>query len=207
MAAAAAAAAPKRLILSNGAGVCQVGDPLLRAVCREIGADEFGSPAIREGLAALHEALNAFRSEYGFGRAIAAPQLGFPFRAVALNLGGKSFSMLNPRISTRSLETMLVLDDCLSFPDKLVVVPRSKAVKVAYQDERATLREFDASDPLLSELLQHELDHLDGVLALDLAPSPECVVSRSGSMDIRGAFRAARAVVPHAVMAIGEDRA
>ena len=73
---------------------------------------------------------------------------------------------VNPEIVEWSRETFDLWDDCFSFPNLLVRVSRHYRVAVRFQDERGSRREL-AAEGALSELLQHEFDHLDGVLAID----------------------------------------
>jgi peptide deformylase len=73
---------------------------------------------------------------------------------------------------------MELWDDCFSFPDLLVRVRRAAEVKIAYQDEHGADRELHAKHQL-AELLQHELDHLDGVLATDRAIDARSLAMRS----------------------------
>ena len=74
-------------------------------------------------------------------------------------------------------ETFRLWDDCFSFPDLLVWLERARSIAVAYQDERGADRKVEATGAL-SELLQHELDHLDGVLAIDRAIGPNGLCTR-----------------------------
>lgn len=121
----------------------------------------------REVLADLGATLAEFREKKGFGRAIAAPQIGKLVRVVFMNVGEQR-ALLNPRITWQSDEQMELWDDCFSFPELMVRVRRSAEVNVVYQDEHGVERELRAKHQL-AELLQHEIDHLDGILATDRA--------------------------------------
>jgi len=115
----------------------------------------------------LRDALSRFRQEKGFGRGIAAVQLGIPKRMIALNFGNETFVIINPEITFRSQETFCLWDDCMSFPDLLVKVKRHSSIEVRYQDEEGVVRELKTLGQAESELLQHEIDHLNGILAID----------------------------------------
>jgi peptide deformylase len=69
-------------------------------------------------------------------------------------------------------------DDCMSFPDLLVRVERARSLSLEYVDEQGRRKEWRELDQASAELLQHELDHLDGVLAVDRAMGPESLVLR-----------------------------
>ena len=73
---------------------------------------------------------------------------------------------------------MTLWDDCFSFPDILVKVNRSLSIDLRYQDEEGKKRTLRAESGL-SELLQHEIDHLNGILAIDRAVDSKHIVFRS----------------------------
>ena len=157
------------------AAVLLVGDPRLRRVAAPASPTE---PGLTGDVARLHATLAAFRAEHGFGRAVAATQIGVARRFIALNLGDGPFTMFNPEIVWRSGETFTLWDDCMSFPFLLVRVARDASISVAFDDETGRRKRWDGLDRATSELLQHEIDHLDGVLALDRAVDRESIVSR-----------------------------
>jgi len=127
----------------------------------------------------LQHVLENFRKENGFGRAIAAPQIGISKRFIALNFGEKSFSIFNPIIHWRSSKTFILWDDCMSFPELLVKVRRYHSISVIYQDEHGKKQVWEKLDHSHSELLQHEIDHLDGILAIDRALNNKSIIYRS----------------------------
>ena len=114
-------------------------------------------------IADLHDTLMAYRGRYGAGRAIAAPQIGIKKRLIYLCVD-EPVVFINPVLAYHDDEMMKVLDDCMSFPGLYVYVMRHRRCVIKYKDmdwkERAAELEGD-----LSELLQHEYDHLDGILA------------------------------------------
>jgi peptide deformylase len=112
----------------------------------------------------LHDTMMDFRKKYGVGRAIAAPQIGVMKRIIYMHID-KPVVFLNPTLKNLSDEMIEVWDDCMCFPDLLVKVKRHKRCTIEYRDESWNLRSMDLEDDL-SELLQHEYDHLDGVLAV-----------------------------------------
>ena len=124
------------------------------------------------------QTLAAFRSKHGFGRGIAAPQIGVPSRFVAIDLADGPFVITNPEIVGRSKSTFTLWDDCMSFPGLLVRVRRHAEITVRYLDEAGFEQTWVVSDRAVAELLQHELDHLDGVLAIDHAIDREAIVLR-----------------------------
>jgi peptide deformylase len=144
--------------------IFQLGDPLLRSVSVPASDPSAAQPIFRDMRDTLHE----FRRTHGFGRGISAVQIGEPTRLIYIEFAGAVYCLVNPELESRSEETFRLWDDCFSFPDLLVWLERAQSVVVRYQDELGAARKIEAAGPL-SELLQHELDHLDGVLAVDRA--------------------------------------
>lgn len=142
-----------------------LGDPVLRARCEAIANP--GSAAVRMIADDLRETLRDWQSRFGAGRAIAAPQIGAPIRIVHVEMD-QPWTLLNPEIVDIGTDDFLVWDDCFSFPNLLVRVQRAWRVRVRYQDLKGDWREVELEGDR-AELLQHEIDHLDGVLAVDRA--------------------------------------
>ncbi len=115
----------------------------------------------------LHDTLMDFKKKYGAGRAIAAPQIGVMKRLIYMVID-KPIVFINPELSDRTKETMVVWDDCMCFPDLLVKVERHQRCRITYTDMKWK-EDSIVLEGSLSELLQHECDHLDGVLALSRA--------------------------------------
>jgi len=135
----------------------------------------------RQIIGDLAATLSDFRERQGFGRAIAAPQIGAHQRILFVKMTDGSFGpapLINPAIIRASEETMELWDDCFSFPDLMVRVRRHVEVDVSYLDERGQQRIVAARGDL-SELLQHEIDHLDGILATDRAIEARSFALRS----------------------------
>ena len=140
-----------------------LGDPILRAKCEPITRP--GSTAVRVIMDDMRETLRDWQSRFGAGRAIAAPQIGAPVRMIYLEMD-KPWPMINPEIVDIGNEDFEVWDDCFSFPNLLVRVSRAYRIRVKYQDFKGAWQEVDLEGDR-AELLQHEIDHLDGVLAVD----------------------------------------
>ncbi|MGA7614883.1 MAG: peptide deformylase, partial [Thermoanaerobaculia bacterium] len=141
-----------------------------------------------------------FRRRHGFGRAIAAPQIGIGQRFIAIDLGKGPFLVVNPVITSRSEETFTMWDDCMSFPDILVRLRRHRSISLYYHDEAGRDHEWRDLDTAESELLQHETDHLDGVLAIDHALDRESIVLRPL---FEARYEELRATVDYAIRSAG----
>ena len=125
----------------------------------------------------LSETLANFRATNGFGRAIAAPQIGVPQRIIFTNVNG-GFALINPVITHASLELFELWDDCFSLPNLMVRVRRHVEITVAFSNEHGVANSLTVNNDL-SELFQHEIDHLDGILATDRALDARSFAMRS----------------------------
>lgn len=137
-----------------------LGDQGLYQVCEPVEKAEL--PFLKEWLADLDNVMKEIRTKYNFGRAIAAPQLGIMKRLIYINID-KPVVLINPEFTYMSDEKFELWDDCMSFPNLLVKVKRHKEVTIKYLDENWELQEWTTENDL-AELLQHEYDHLDGIL-------------------------------------------
>jgi len=137
-----------------------LGDPRLYEISKPITHDEL--PLVKEWVADLHNVMEEIRTKYNFGRAIAAPQLGIMKRLIYMNID-KPVVFINPVFENVSEEMFELWDDCMSFPNLLVKVKRHRSLTINYLNENWQLQTWHMEDAL-SELLQHEYDHLNGVL-------------------------------------------
>jgi peptide deformylase len=170
--------APARVLL--------IGDPRLREVSAPVG--DVRDPDFVGKRHLLASTLEDFRKSHGFGRAVSAPQIGVAKRFISINLDDHPRTMVNPDIVWRDARTFTLWDDCMSFPFLLVRVSRSESVSVQFSDEQGRIQIWERLDRATSELLQHEIDHLDGILAVDRAVDRHALVSREVFAANREAF-------------------
>ena len=147
--------------------VLQLGDPGLREIAKRV--ENPAAPEIRALVEDLADTLTHWRQTTGYGRGIAAPQIGSNLRVIFLRLLGEDpWPLVNPEITERSTEKIVVWDACLSFLSIFMQVERHREITVRYQNLSGEWNETRAGEQRnLSELLQHEIDHLDGILAVD----------------------------------------
>jgi peptide deformylase len=148
------------------------GDP--RLLVRAAPVDALDA-SVRSDLDALASTLALHRRRHGFGRGIAAPQIGIARRMIVIDLGAGPIALINPEITWRSEDSFLVWDDCFSVPGRLVRVRRDCSISLTYRDAQFRERAWRRLPPDLSELLQHEIDHLDGVLMTQRAAGPDAI--------------------------------
>ncbi|MDP4089973.1 MAG: peptide deformylase [Bacillota bacterium] len=143
-----------------------LGNEKLYKVCREISEEEIGR--VKQVAQDLHDTMMDFRQKYGFGRAIAAPQIDEPFRVIYMNFGENVMLFVNPRLEFTRDDKFEMWDDCMSYPGLEVKLSRYKRCTVYYKDTEWNDCVLEASGDM-SELIQHEYDHLDGILAVQRA--------------------------------------
>ncbi len=127
--------------------VLQLGDPVLREASSEV--QDASAPEIHALVEDLQDTLAFWRKATGYGRGLAAPQIGVSKRVIFLRL-------------------IVVWDACLSFLSIFMQVERNQEITVQYQDLQGKTHAIQVGEARnLSELLQHEIDHLDGILCID----------------------------------------
>ena len=142
-----------------------LGNPKLYEICEPVNRDEleFLGPVV----ANLRDTLVNFRQQWGVGRAIAAPQIGVMKRLIFMEIDRPQV-FINPIISNKSSEMIELWDDCMCFPELLVYVQRHARCDITFYDMQWQQHTLHLAGDL-SELLQHEYDHLDGILAVSRA--------------------------------------
>ncbi|RMG77746.1 MAG: peptide deformylase [Bacteroidetes bacterium] len=145
--------------------ILPLGDPRLYEMSAPVRPEEIPEllPAIRD----LHDLILEFRAKYNAGRAIAAPQIGLHKRIICWNVT-EPVTLINPKLSDLSDEMFELWDDCMCFPNLLVKVRRHRRCTLDFSDEKGRHFRWHLEDDL-SELIQHEYDHLDGILATQRA--------------------------------------
>jgi len=138
-------------------------DPILYATSKAV--ERFDDPLRRFAA----DMLETMYEAPGIG--LAAVQVGEPLRLLVADVSGKDeekrpLIIVNPEIVARSDETSVYEEGCLSIPDYYAEVERPASVTVAYQDAHGHRHELVA-EGLLATCLQHEIDHLNGVLFID----------------------------------------
>ena len=140
------------LLLLGNPKLYEVSQPVLKSELSQVG----------EWVDDLHNVMEEIRAKYKFGRAIAAPQLGIMKRVIYMNID-RPVVFINPEFTYLSDQQFEVWDDCMCFPNLLVKVMRHRELTVKYLDKDGQSQEWKMKDDL-AELLQHEYDHLEGIL-------------------------------------------
>lgn len=119
------------------------------------------NPEIRELILNMLETL---KDASGLG--LAAPQVGQSVRLCIIRLNGKTYVLINPKIRSKSIRKEILEEGCLSFPGKYLPIKRHKKIKISAEDRKGNKIILKA-EGLLARAIQHEIDHLDGILIID----------------------------------------
>jgi peptide deformylase len=133
-------------------------NPILRKKAKKI-----KDPLCAEVQELIPQMLQAIKDK---GVGLAAPQIGKSIRLCVINEGGKVYAIINPQIKSTSKEKTISEEGCLSIPGKWLPVERNDEIKVRYLNEKGEKCKIKARG-LLARALQHEIDHLDGILIID----------------------------------------
>ena len=138
-------------------------DPRLKVKCK---------PVARVDAKVARLMDNMLETMYGApGIGLAAPQVGIAQRVIVLDIAKEGetpdpLRMANPELTWVSDEDVIFNEGCLSLPEHYADVVRPRAIKVRYLDHENEIREREA-EGLLATCIQHEMDHLDGILFVD----------------------------------------
>ena len=156
--------------------IVQIGHPTLRERAREVRDDELGSAEL---LRICDDLVETMRAANGAG--LAAPQVDIPLRVFTVEVGDNPRYPYKPRLGLRVLVNPVVrplsaepyqsYEGCLSIPDLRGLVPRATEVEVTYLDPGGA-EHTERFGGLSAGTMQHELDHLDGILFPDRVEDP-----------------------------------
>jgi peptide deformylase len=156
--------------------ILQLGNPILRKECLLVQDFDWNLKCLIDDLS---DTLEEAKKRFGYGRGIAAPQIGELKRVVLIDVPSFKSPLVNPEIVWASNEMFEVWDSCFSFNvDFFVLADRHCRIGVEYSGldgKKGTL----AAEGELSELLQHEIDHLDGFFATDRMRNRKAIMMRS----------------------------
>ena len=149
-------------------------NPVLHSIAEEVTPEEFTNGTVKKIISDLRQAIKTYKVDGFTAVAIAAPQIGVGKRIFMIEDQSDEADRLptiiavNPRFLKMSKKTHLVGEGCLSIPDRYGLVRRSTNVTIEAKDENGETFTRGAGG-LLAQIMQHEYDHLDGILFIDRA--------------------------------------
>lgn len=145
----------------------ELGNPLLRQPAQPV-ADPLG-PETQALIADLWDTLHDFRQRHGWGRALSGPVIGVAQRVVVLEFEGQAHVLINPRFESWSRTQVVAYESCMTFAGIWGEVSRPDRVVVLALDANGHEQRYDVGGEL-ARMMQHEIDHLDGLVWLDRGP-------------------------------------
>ncbi|MFQ6123059.1 MAG: peptide deformylase [Candidatus Heimdallarchaeota archaeon] len=153
-----------------------LGNPLLREQTSPV--ETFNLKELQHTIINMEDTLIHLQKQEGLGRGLAAPQIGVLKQIIVFKTPGAPHVMINPKIREMSSEQFVVWDSCFCFKLAFFVeVKRFQKISVEYQDAKGVQKVIDAENAL-AELFQHEIDHLNGILAIDRMISTRRILMR-----------------------------
>ncbi len=151
-----------------------LGDPVLRQPAKKVRRVD---DSIRRLVDDMIESMTAAQ-----GIGLAAPQIGVGLRIIVIGLPEEEpFALINPSVARRSGERRLESEGCLSVPGYRGVITRSQRVTVKGLDIDGRQIRVKAADNLLAQALEHEVDHVNGILYVDRLDNPDDLVKLDGA--------------------------
>ena len=144
------------------------GSPVLRSPCSEIPPSEITSSETQMLVNRLIDTLQAVRSATGIGRGLSAPQVGETKRIFVIFYEEEYHVFINPSVISFASDYSWYPEMCLSGFPLAAKVKRPTSVKIKYYDDTGNLTQL-SSNGILARIIQHEMDHLDGILFIDRA--------------------------------------
>ncbi|PIP26687.1 MAG: peptide deformylase [Candidatus Moranbacteria bacterium CG_4_9_14_3_um_filter_40_7] len=139
--------------------------PFLKKKTREV--EDFQAPEIKRLVLDMLETM-----EKNNGLGLSANQVGRSERVCVIKLEGKTYILINPRLKSKSWSKTICEEGCLSFPGKFIPVKRSKKISLEAWDKNGR-QFFLKAAGLLARAIQHEVDHLDGILFTEREARPK----------------------------------
>jgi peptide deformylase len=166
--------------------IAQLGQPVLRAIAAEVPIERIARQPMQELLSDMVETLKHHK-----GAGLAAPQVFASVRVFLAAIMPPAVEgepagievFINPKLTPLTQETSCAWEGCLSFPELLVEVPRLQGVRIEYVNASGEPRALDLSG-FPARVVQHEYDHLEGILTIDRTASTLDIIKASEIDDV-----------------------
>lgn len=167
----------KKKVFANAAKVAtfiyQIGEyPALRQPSQEIVVSQITAIETQKKIAYLKKCLVQYRKLTGYGRGIAAVQVGIPERFAVVYTPEKLLVIINPRITKQAKVQLHYPEMCMSANPVIAPVARPAWIEFTYYNELGNLQQWNAksdtqSGKILNRVFAHEIDHLEGIINID----------------------------------------
>lgn len=155
----------------------QIGESdILRKKSKEVKQSQIKSTEIKKVISDLKKTLLEYKKLTGKGRGIAASQIGKLLKIAVLFTDGNLITIINPKIIKKSPELLIYPEICMSANPIIAKVIRPSWIKTEYLDEEGKKQIWNKKDLILNRVLQHEIDHMEGIINIDLVKPDQLIL-------------------------------
>lgn len=155
----------------------QIGESTsLREKSQDVNISEISITRIKSVISKLKKTLKEYRRLTGKGRGIAAVQIGVPVRIAVVFIDNKILTIINPKATRRSNNKYLYPEICMSANPIIAKVVRPEFIEFEYYDDKGIKQFWNNKDRLLNRVIQHEIDHMEGIINIDLVESKDLIL-------------------------------
>lgn len=155
----------------------QIGQlPGLREKSKEVKTSEIKNSEIQSVIKKLKKTLKEYRRLTGKGRGVAAIQIGVPLKIAVIFNQEKILTIINPKITKVSDDKYLYPEICMSANPIIAKVTRPEFIEFEYLDENGEKQFWKDRDKLLNRVFLHEIDHMEGIINIDLVSSKDLIL-------------------------------
>ncbi|HVF69925.1 MAG TPA: peptide deformylase [Xanthomonadales bacterium] len=179
----------KKKVFAKAASVTgfiyQIGErPILRIKSAEVPVSKIRTAVMRKKIKYLKSCLVKYRKLTGNGRGIAAVQVGIADRFAVVYTPEKLLIIINPKITKKSENLLKYPEMCMSAVPVIVPLARPAWIEFDYYDETGSSKHWNTKDDtkpgrILNRVFQHEIDHLNGIINVDIVKSPKELILES----------------------------
>lgn len=165
--------------------VYQIGESdILRKSSVEVLVNNITKPEMKKKIKYLKSCFLKYRKLTGMGRGMAAVQVGICDKFAIIYTPEKLLTIINPKITKRSKKLLKYPEMCMSAVPIIVPLARPAWVEFKYLDESGVLNKWTTKDDteqgrILNRVFQHEIDHMEGIINVDLVQSPKELILES----------------------------
>lgn len=165
--------------------IYQLGEsPILRQASKKVPLEKITSKQFQDKLKYLKSCLIKYRKNTGMGRGIAAPQTGIHEAFAVIYNEDDLLTIINPVITIKSQNLLKYPEMCMSAAPVIAPVIRPAWIEFVYFDEKGRVNLWNTRDntprnKMLNRIFQHEIDHLNGIINIDLVQSPRELILHS----------------------------
>jgi peptide deformylase len=165
--------------------IYQIGEyPHLRKSSKDVSREAIHSEEFKAKVQYLKDCIVRYRALTGYGRGITAVQIGIPERFSVIYTPTKLLIIINPKITKKADNLLLFPEICMSANPIIAPTVRHAWIEFEYYDEDGKLQQWNTKDDtdqgrIMNRVFQHEIDHMEGIINIDLVRDPKELILES----------------------------